>query len=117
MLKSEPVMMFTTMYASPTLISMLSLSSCMQIILACTYNGLLLADKDAVANTEVLDEVVIRVQVKLYLEVATAVLLGGLGVLVWDHEVVHDTLLIRIVKMKVDLRSSSALSPDWFDSA
>lgn len=62
-----------------------------------TYDGLFLPDEDTVANSEVLDEVVIRVKVELDLEVATSVLLGRLRVLVRDHEVVHHSLLRQLV--------------------
>jgi hypothetical protein len=61
-----------------------------------TYDGLFLPDEDTVANSEVLDEVVIRIKVELDLEVATSVLLGRLLVLVRDHEVVHHSLLRQL---------------------
>lgn len=61
-----------------------------------TYDGLFLPDEDTVANSEVLDEVVIRIKVELDLEVATSVLLGRLRVLVRDHEVVHHSLLRQL---------------------
>ena len=56
----------------------------------------LLADEDPIPNTEVLDQVVVRVDIKLDLEVPTPVLLSRLLVLVRDHEVIYDAFLIQI---------------------
>ena len=93
--KRDPVMMFTTMYASPTLISMLSFNTftTVRMNISVTYNWFFLSDENAVANSEVFDEIVIGVQVELYLEVASAVLLSSLRVFVWNDEVVNNSFL------------------------
>lgn len=58
-----------------------------------TYNRFFLSDEHPVADAQVLDEVVVRVEVELNLEVSASVLLRRLRVLVGNYEVVHDSFL------------------------
>ena len=73
--------------------SMLSFSTYLLLQIQIAYDWLFLSHEYAVADSQVFDEVVIRVEIKLNLEVATSVLLGCLRVLVRDHKVVNDPLL------------------------
>lgn len=57
------------------------------------YDRFFLSDENTIANPEVFNEVVVRLQVKLNLEMAASVLLCSLRVLVRDHKVVHYSLL------------------------
>lgn len=73
---------------------MLSLSTCSKVnSLKYSYNWFFLSDEHSIANAEVFDEVVVRVQVKLNLEVSAPMLFGCLLVLVWNHKVIYDALL------------------------
>lgn len=80
-----------------------------------TYNRFFLSDEHPIADAQVLDEVVVRVEVELNLEVSASVLLRRLRVLVGNNEVVHDSFLKRSVCAE-NLRLSSALGRGWFGS-
>ena len=56
----------------------------------------LLAHKHSIADAQILDQEVVALHVVHDLEVATAVLLCSLFVLVRNHEVVHDSFLLKI---------------------
>ena len=121
-------MILTTMYASPTLISMLSFKGYLnykELSLsyvstfessrsldtnspaAITYHWMLLSDEYTISDAQVFDQVTHRVHIKAYLEVSAAVLFRRLLVFVWDDEVVHDALdccrlLIQVTLMLLD---------------
>ena len=66
-----------------------------------TYDWVLLSDKGTVPNPQVLDEVGTRCHIVHDLEVATAVLLRCLLVLVRDYEVVYHAFLNEALANKV----------------
>ena len=81
---------------------------------------LLLADEDSITNSQVFDEVDGSIDVVLDLEMATAVLLCCLLVFVWDYEVIYDTFLRKIERVRMVrmyLRSLFALDQDCSNAA
>ena len=89
--------MLTTIYASPMLISMLSLSTYLGEKLFNTYKGLLLPDENTVSYPKIPYEVGMTTNIKLHLEVSTAVLFGGRLVLSRNDEVVNNFFLKHLL--------------------
>ena len=73
-----------------------------------TYHRMLLSDKNAIADAQILDQVAHRVvHIEANLEMAASMLLSCLLVLVWDDEIIDDALyscafLIQIALMLFD---------------
>jgi len=73
------------------------------------HDWFFLSDEHSIANAEVFDEVVVRVQVKLNLEVSAPMLFGCLLVLVWNHKVIYDALNSRLLVVEASLVLLDAL--------
>ena len=74
-----------------------------------TYDGMFLTDEHAVADAKIFDQVRSRIDVVLDLEMAAAVLLGCLLVLVRDDEVIDDSLDRCLLLIQVTLMLLNAL--------
>ena len=104
--------MLTTIYASPMLISMLSLSTYLGEKLFYTYKGLLLPDENTVSYPKIPYEVGMTTNIKLHLEVPSAVLFGGRLVLSWNDEVVYNFFLKHLL-LRVCLQLLWTHCQDW----
>ena len=59
----------------------------------CTYNRLLLADKHTIANSKILNQISIRVDIVADLEVLASMSFSSLLILVGNHEIVDNFFL------------------------
>ncbi len=69
------------------------------------HNWVFLAHENAIANSQIFDQIKASLNVIADLEVSTSVLLGSLLVFVWNHKVIYDAFLQQIKLKEVIFES------------